>query len=104
MKINNSETEFLSVKHGQYMLLIKFEPQITNFSLSKLIVLHTLCWSYEEDEQSDSFIWMAQFNFQYDSASCSHLDSVGGVGNANGTQRGCYCYQHEIKKKWDFWI
>lgn len=78
MKINNSETEFLSVKHGQYMLLIKFEPQITNFSLSKWIVLHTLCWSYEEDEQSDSFIWMAQFNFQYDSASCSHLDSVGG--------------------------
>lgn len=35
MKINNSETEFLSVSHVQYMLLINFEPQITNFSLSK---------------------------------------------------------------------
>lgn len=25
-----------------------------------------------------------------------------GAGKAKDTQRGCYCYQHEIKKKWDF--
>lgn len=40
MTINNSETEFLSVKHGQYMLLIKFEPQITNFSSIKMSLFY----------------------------------------------------------------